>query len=266
MSAVLEARRLFARHPRAEMDSLRDVSLEVDSGEILALVGPNGSGKSTLLACLAGALRPRRGLVLLNGLDLCHTPARQRARHLARLPQEPVCPEGLSVEELVRLGRHSHRSFLSGLERPDLSAVREALRTMDLLELKDRPVLRLSGGERRRAWIALAIAQQAPLLLLDEPTASLDLRHQIESTGLLVDVNRSRGTTIVVALHDMQQAARIAHRVALIHRGRIYAVGRPEEVLTPEALRDVFAVKTRATFGQDVRIDVLGPADPVRGL
>lgn len=264
---LLAARDLHLRHPRSERDAVRDLHLELIEGEILALVGPNGSGKSTALAGLARSLRPRSGDVALGPQKIWHLSQKAFSRCVARLPQEPSCPDGLTVEELVRTGRHPHLRAFSAPGPADRSAVREALRWLDLEDLKGRSVSHLSGGERRRAWLAMALCQGARVLLLDEPTASLDLKHQCEVLDLLAHINRERGVTLGVVLHDLERAAQLAHRVAVLHRGRLYAVGTPRECLTREMFLDVFGVDTRITEEDGtLRLRVLGPGDATRSL
>ncbi len=266
-AALLEAERVSLRHPQADRDAVRDVSLTVAAGEIVALVGPNGSGKSTLLAGLAREIAPRAGRIRFDGQPLERLARRRLAKRVARLPQDPAVPEGLTVEALVANGRHPHVGALAPLGAGDRLAIRTALSAMDLGDLRARKVETLSGGERRRAWIGMVLAQEPELLLLDEPTAALDLRHQWEVLDLLARANRERGLTIVVSLHDLEQAAGLAHRLAILHRGRLYACGPPERCLGEEMLRDVFAVDTRITK-EDGRIGirVRGPGDPLRSL
>jgi iron complex transport system ATP-binding protein len=267
VSAALRAERVHLRHAGAERDSVRDVSLAVEPGEVLALVGPNGSGKSTLLAGFARDLVPRSGRVLLDGRDVWKLPRRAFARAVARLPQDPAYPEGLRVEALVATGRYAHRGALLPLGPADRRAIREALGALDLADLRLRAVETLSGGERRRAWLAMVLAQGAGTLLLDEPTASLDVRQQWEVLLLLGRLNRERGTTLVVSLHDLEQAAAVAQRVAVLHRGRLYDVGAPERCIRPEMLRDVFGVDADVSKDDGfLRIRVRGPADPLRSL
>lgn len=266
-AVLLEARRIHLRHPRGERDVVRDLSIGVRRGEVLALVGPNGSGKSTTLAALGGALLPRSGAVLLDGAPVFARGRRAFARRVARLPQAPVCPEGLTVAELVLCGRHPHRALLETPRSEDRQAVGDAVRRVGLAELRHRRVETLSGGERRRAWLAMVLAQRAELLLLDEPTAALDLRQQHEVLELLADVNHTQGTSVVLVLHDLEHAARIAHRVAVLHRGRLYQVDSPRACIVPEMLRDVFGVAARIEIDAGrlcVRVD--GPADPARRL
>jgi iron complex transport system ATP-binding protein len=267
VTALLEADRLHLRHAGAERDAVRDVTLRVERGEIVALVGPNGSGKSTLLAGLAREIAPRAGMVRFDGVELRHWPRRKLARRMARLPQEPAVPEGLTVEALVRNGRHPHVGAFGAHGEDDLRAQRDALAAMDLLDLRARSLETLSGGERRRAWLAMVLAQEPELLLLDEPTAALDLRHQWDVLALLGRINRERGLTLVVSLHDLEQAAALAHRVAVMHRGRLYAAGAPGRLLAADTLRDVFAVDARVSCDDGaLAIRVCGPSDPLRSL
>lgn len=267
MTIALEAQRLHVRHPGIDRDALRDVSLAVVTGEILALVGPNGSGKSTLLRTLGRELDAREGAVLLDGRALSTLPRRWLARRLARLPQDPQGPEGFTVESLVRTGRHPHIAYFARHDEGDERVVAEALDAVELADLRSRPLASLSGGERRRAWLAMALAQEPEFLLLDEPTTALDLRHQYELIDLLRRINRERGTTIVLSLHDLEHAAHVADRIAVLSRGRLYAVGTPQEVLTEETLLDVFRVSTRIRVEEgSLSLRVLGPGDPIRSF
>ncbi len=266
-SATLTAADLHFRHPRQPHDALRDVDLELFPGEILALVGPNGSGKSTLLAALARDVEPRRGEVRLDGVDAWRWRRRSFACRVARLPQEPRCPDGLTVEALVASGRHPHRRWLAPPSPADRRAVAEALAWMGLEDLRSRAVTTLSGGERRRVWLAVVFAQDAPVLLLDEPAASLDLRQRWEVLALLQRLNRERGTTIAVVLHDLEEAAWLAHRVAVVQRGRLYETGSPAATITPAMLLDVYGVRAEVrNDGEGLALRVLGPGDPSRPM
>jgi iron complex transport system ATP-binding protein len=268
VSPHLEARGLHLRHPGAERDAVRDLYLQVERGEILCLVGPNGSGKSTTLSGLARELRPRAGELRLLGRDAWAIPRREFARRVARLPQEPLCPEGLTVEALVAGGRNPHVRFLAGFEQADRQALHDALSAMDLDAVRHRAVETLSGGERRRAFLAMVLCQQAEILLLDEPTAALDVRHQWEVLELLARINRERGVTLVVVLHDLETAARFAHRLAVFYRGRLYQCAPPSQTLLPEMLLDVFHVAAEVVIesGGARRVIVKQPADPLRNL
>ncbi|MGD9526463.1 MAG: ABC transporter ATP-binding protein [Dehalococcoidia bacterium] len=217
---------------------LHEVDLDVRRGEVLGVVGPNGSGKSTLLRVLAGIRRPLAGTVHVGGTDLHTLPARARARRLALVGQEEELPADLRAGELVALGRLPHRPPWAGGDAAERVAVEAALAAVDLQGIADRPVERLSGGERRRVLLARGLAQDAELLMLDEPTNHLDVRHQL---GLL-DLVRRLGRTVVLTLHDLHLAARSCDRVVVLHDGRAVATGPPHEVLTRERVRAVFGV------------------------
>jgi iron complex transport system ATP-binding protein len=247
---------------------VRDLHLSVARGELVCLVGPNGSGKSTTLAGLGRELRPRRGEVRLSGVEVWSFGRREFSRRVARLPQEPRCPDGLTVQELVAAGRHPHLPLLGGWRPADREALEEALRAMELGDLRYRPMETLSGGERRRAWLAMVLCQQAEILLLDEPTNGLDIRHQWEVIELLRRFKKERGATLVVVLHDLEQAARLADRLAVFYRGRLYEDAPPASAMTPEMLLDVFHVATQVKTESDggPRIVVERAADPLRNL
>ncbi len=219
------------------------LSLQIELGTITALVGPNGSGKSTLLRALARLIAPRSGAVYLDGRAIASLPTREVARRLAVLPQGPETPEELTVGELVEQGRYPHAGPLRMLREQDHAAITEALAQSNLLELRHRRLDSLSGGERQRAWIALALAQATPVLLLDEPTTFLDVSHQLEVLTLIQQLNRSQGKTIILVLHDLNQAARFAGRMIVLHQGRIVADGSPRDVLTTDLLAQVFQVQ-----------------------
>ncbi|MDO7880828.1 ABC transporter ATP-binding protein [Salinibacterium soli] len=227
---------------RTVVDSL---DLAVAPGAITAIVGANGSGKSTLLKALARLIPTRSGRVLLDGADIHRMPPKQVARTLGLLPQGPVAPEGIAVADLVGRGRHPHQRLLATWTSHDYEAVASALEATGIADLADRAVDELSGGQRQRAWIAMALAQETDILLLDEPTTFLDVAHQIEVLDLLTDLNRSRGTTIVMVLHDLNLASRYSDQLVAMRDGRIHAVGAPVEVVTAELVREVFGLESR---------------------
>jgi iron complex transport system ATP-binding protein len=199
-------------------------------------VGANACGKSTLLRSMSRLLSPRAGQVLLDGRAVHRMPAKELARTLGLLPQSPIAPEGISVADLVGRGRHPHQGIFSRWSREDDAAVAAALEATRTTALAERPVDELSGGQRQRVWIAMALAQQTDLLLLDEPTTFLDVSHQIEVLDLLTDLNRARGTTVVMVLHDLNLAARY---------GRVHAAGAPADVLTEANVQAVFGLECR---------------------
>ncbi|MFC9427040.1 ABC transporter ATP-binding protein [Streptomyces sp. NPDC056987] len=227
---------------RVVIDSL---DLAVPPGRITVIVGANACGKSTLLRSMSRLLAPRAGRVVLDGREVHRLPAKELARTLGLLPQSPVAPEGITVGDLVGRGRHPHQGVFSRWSERDDAAVASALDATHTTELADRAVDELSGGQRQRVWIAMALAQQTDLLLLDEPTTFLDASHQIEVLDLLTDLNQARGTTIVMVLHDLNLAARYADHLIALAAGRLHAVGTPAEVLTRENVRAVFGLDSR---------------------
>lgn len=222
---------------------LRDVSLALEAGERVALVGPNGAGKSTLLRVLAGTLKPAAGWVELGGIPLSDLDRAEVARRLAVVPQQTALPFAMRVEEVVALGRLPHEAPLRGPRPADRAAVAAAIERVGLGHLLGRDARELSLGERQLVLLALAVAQEAPVLLLDEPTVHLDLRHQVEAMELLRDLNERDGTALVAVLHDLGLAAHFFPRLVVIDHGRIVADGPPGEVLTDERIRDVFGVE-----------------------
>ncbi|KKX33291.1 ABC transporter ATP-binding protein [Rhizobium sp. LC145] len=224
---------------------LEGLDLEVPPGRITTIVGANACGKSTLLRAMSRLLSPRQGHVLLDGKSIHRMPPRQLARTLGLLPQSPIAPEGIIVADLVSRGRHPHHGVLSRWTRGDDEAVAAALEATKTAALASRPVDELSGGQRQRVWIAMALAQRTDLLLLDEPTTFLDISHQIEVLDLLTDLNQTRGTTIVMVLHDLNLAARYADYLVAMAGGRLHVCGKPEDVLTEENVRHVFGLESR---------------------
>jgi len=219
---------------------VEDLTVTIPEGRITVIVGANACGKSTLLRGLARLLKPRCGVVLLDGEDIQRRPTKEVATRLGILPQQPIAPEGITVADLVARGRHPHQRWLRQFSSEDESAVDLALAAAGITELSDRCVDELSGGQRQRVWIALALAQGTPLMLLDEPTTFLDLAHQVEVLDLLARLNMTEGRTIVAVLHDLNLACRYAHHLVAMADGAIAAEGRPGEVITPEMVRAVF--------------------------
>jgi len=221
---------------------LRDVSLRVEPGERVALIGPNGAGKSTLLRVVAGVLRPNAGRVELGGEQVAAMDRGTVARRLAVVPQQTALPFSMKVEEVVALGRLPHEDALRGARPADRAAVAAAVDRVGLGGLLGRDARELSLGERQLVLLALAVAQAAPTLLLDEPTVHLDLRHQVEAMELMRDLNERDGTTLITVLHDLALAAHFFPRLVLLDHGRLVADGPPAEVLTDTRIREVFGV------------------------
>ena len=221
------------------------LDLDVAEGELTAIIGANGCGKSTLLRGLTRQLAPRAGSIEVLGRDAARVSARDYARTVALLPQHPVAPEGMTVAQLVARGRHPHRGLLGGRAAGDDAAIASALERTDLVELADREAGTLSGGQRQRAWLALVLAQQTPVVLLDEPTSYLDLSHQVEVLDLVRALPDPRGggrATVVAVLHELNLAARSADHIVAMAAGRVVAQGTPGEVIVPEVLAEVFGL------------------------
>jgi iron complex transport system ATP-binding protein len=219
------------------------LSLAVPDGLVTVIVGANACGKSTLLRGLARLLVPRKGRVVLDGKAISEQPSRTVARRLGMLPQAPLAPEGITVRDLVARGRHPHQNWWQQWSEDDAVAVEDALRATGTTALADRNVDELSGGQRQRVWIAMAVAQETDLLLLDEPTTYLDIAHQLEVLELVRTLNEERGRTIVMVLHDLNLACRYAHHIVAMREGRVVAEGPPTGVVTAELLREVFHVE-----------------------
>jgi iron complex transport system ATP-binding protein len=221
------------------------LDLRLPPGRVTTIVGANACGKSTLLKSMARLLAPTSGQVLLDGKAIHRMPTKQVARVLGLLPQSPVAPDGIAVSDLVSRGRHPHQGALARWTRADDDAVARALEATDTAHLADRHVDELSGGQRQRVWIAMALAQETDVLLLDEPTTFLDISHQIDVLDLLTDLNRQRGTTVAMVLHDLNLAARYADHLVAMAGGRVVAAGYPGEVLTEDIVREVFGLDSR---------------------
>lgn len=224
---------------------VQDLTLELLAGKVTVIVGANACGKSTLLRGLARLLKPSAGVVSLDGKDIHSLSTRAVARTLGLLPQTPVAPDGITVADLVGRGRYPHQGWFRQWTNDDDVAVASALEATDTLELADRYVDELSGGQRQRVWIAMALAQQTDILLLDEPTTFLDVTHQVEVLDLITDLNRRDGTTVAIVLHDLNLAARYADHLIAMTDGRIAAQGSPAEVVTEETVTSVFGLQCR---------------------
>lgn len=243
MTPTLAAERLSAGY--GDRLVIEQLDLIVPPGGVTAIVGANACGKSTLLRSMSRLLAPKAGQVVLDGKAVHRMPAKQLARTLGLLPQSPIAPDGITVADLVGRGRHPHQAVFSRWSAQDELAVAEALEATDAVDLADRAVDELSGGQRQRVWIAMVLAQRTELLLLDEPTTFLDVSHQVEVLDLLIDLNRSRGTTIVMVLHDLNLAARYADHLIAMADGGIHAVGEPSDVLSEATVRAVFGLDSR---------------------
>lgn len=220
-----------------------NLELRIPKGQITVFIGSNGCGKSTLLRSLARLLKPQEGTVVLDGNEIARLSGKEIARRLAILPQGPLAPEGLTVQQLVKQGRYPYQSFLQQWSREDERMVRRALEVTGMSDLAERAIDSLSGGQRQRAWIAMTLAQNTPTILLDEPTTFLDMKHQIEILDLLFELNETEHRTIAMVLHDINLACRYAHHLIAVKEGTIRAQGAPAEIVNEHLLRDVFEME-----------------------
>jgi len=222
---------------------IADLSVDVLDGRITAIVGPNACGKSTLLRGFARLLKPSGGQVILDGHDIGSLHTKEVARRLGLLPQTSIAPEGITVADLVSRGRFPHQKVLRQWSRSDDEAVAEAMRCTGVCELSGRLVDELSGGQRQRVWVAMVLAQQTPLVLLDEPTTYLDIAHQVELLDLFAMLNREQDRTVVAVLHDLNHACRYADQIIAMKSGSIVAQGDPKSVITEELVEAVYGLK-----------------------
>ncbi|MBO1000135.1 ABC transporter ATP-binding protein [Bacillus sp. SD075] len=227
---------------------INDMNIEIPKGEITVFIGANGCGKSTLLRSVARLLKPQSGSVLLEGKAISTMSSKDVARKMAILPQSPVAPEGLTVYQLVKQGRYPYQSWLKQWSSVDEEKVRKAIEATNLTDLKDQAVDELSGGQKQRAWIAMTLAQDTDVILLDEPTTYLDMTHQIEILDLLFDLNEFENRTIVMVLHDLNLACRYADNLVALKDGAIHAQGRPEDIITTELVQRVFSMECQISF------------------
>ncbi len=239
MISRLQAEAVTLRYDERTISS--DLSLAIPDASFSAIVGPNACGKSTLLRALSRLLAPASGRVVLDGRTIADFPTTEVARRLGLLPQSAIAPEGITVSDLVARGRFPHQSFLRQWSQTDEKAVGEAMRATQVSELSERLVDQLSGGQRQRVWIAMVLAQETPILLLDEPTTFPDIAHQIELLDLLTELN-ARGRTIVTVLHDLNQACRYASHLVAMKDGAILAQGKPSEIADAKLVERVFGL------------------------
>lgn len=225
-----------------------ELNIEIPKGKITVMIGGNGCGKSTLLRSMARLLQPKSGEVVLDGNVIAKMNTKEVAKQMAILPQGPITPEGLSVYQLVKLGRYPHQGLFKQWTQDDEKAVNKALEDTNLTDLKDQSVDELSGGQRQRAWIAMTLAQDTELLLLDEPTTYLDMTHQIDILDLLFELNEKDQRTIVMVLHDLNLACRYADHIVAIKDKQVYQSGQPEDIITCDLVHHVFGMNCDVTY------------------
>ena len=232
-------------------DIVKDLNLDIPKGKITTIIGSNGCGKSTILKTIARIIQPKSGDIFVNNINIKDQSPKELAKAVAVLPQSPQAPSGLTVEELIAYGRFPHQKGFGKMRKEDNDIVTWALQSTGIEEFRDRSIEALSGGQRQRAWIAMALAQQTDILILDEPTTYLDLAHQLEILKLLEELNRKQGTTIVMVIHELNNAARFADHMIGVKKGKVICQGSAEEVMTKENLKELFNID--AEIVQDPR-------------
>ncbi|MGW0608867.1 ABC transporter ATP-binding protein [Streptomyces sp. NPDC002640] len=238
----------------------RELSVEIPDNSFTVIVGPNACGKSTLLRALSRMLRPSEGRVLLDGEVIQSLPAKKVARTLGLLPQSSVAPDGITVADLVARGRYPHQGLLRQWSPQDERVVQESMERTGVAELAERYVDELSGGQRQRVWIAMALAQETPLLLLDEPTTYLDIQHQLDVLDLCAELHEEHGRTLVAVLHDLNHAARYATHLIALRGGEVVAEGAPGEVVTAELVERVFGIRCQVIADPETGTPLVVPA------
>ncbi|WP_217254337.1 ABC transporter ATP-binding protein [Streptomyces sp. AC602_WCS936] len=237
-----------------------ELSVEIPDNSFTVIVGPNACGKSTLLRALSRMLKPTQGRVLLDGSVIQSMPAKQVARTLGLLPQSSIAPDGITVGDLVGRGRYPHQGILRQWSTEDERVVQESMAQTGISELADRYVDELSGGQRQRVWIAMALAQQTPLLLLDEPTTYLDIQHQIDVLDLCAELHEEQGRTLVAVLHDLNHAARYATHLIALRGGEIIAEGAPKDIVTADLVERVFGLRCQVIDDPETGTPLVVPA------
>lgn len=223
--------------------ALQDANLQIYDGEIVTIIGPNGSGKSTLIKAMSRCLKPKEGQILLDGMNINKIPTKVISRKMAILPQVKNVSGDITVESLVSYGRYPHLRFGKRLNKSDYETVDWAIEKTGLTSIRKQNVITLSGGERQRAWIAMALAQKPEILILDEPTTYLDISYQLEVLELIKQLNESLGITVVMVLHDLNQAARYSDKIYVLNQGLIYKYGEPSKIINSELLNHIFRIE-----------------------
>ncbi len=240
---ILKAENLETCYEKSTV--FKDINFSVEEGEITTIIGPNGCGKSTLLKTIGRIIKQKNGDVLLKGININQLNTKKIAQDLALLPQNPTAPQEIKVEELISYGRFPHCKKISKLTAKDREIIEWAMEITKVMDYRDREIGSLSGGQRQKVWLAMALAQETDVLLLDEPTTYLDMSHQLEVLKIVDQLNREKRCTIVMVLHDINHAARFSHKIVAMKAGKIIAEGKPTEVITKDVLKKVFNIDAR---------------------
>ncbi|WAA09186.1 ABC transporter ATP-binding protein [Fervidibacillus albus] len=233
---------------------LHHLNLHITKGKITTIIGPNGSGKSTLLKTIGRILKKEKGKIFLQEQDMQKMPTKEIAKRLAILSQSPAAPLQLKVEELISFGRYPHRKNINRLSTKDMEIMEWAMDVTNTLNFRNRELGELSGGQRQRVWLAMALAQETDILLLDEPTTYLDMAHQLEVLKIIQNLNVKHGATIVMVLHDINHAARFSHNMIAMKKGKIIDNGPPSKIMTPKILKEVFDIEAKIIRDEDLGV------------
>ena len=242
-----------------------NMNLSIPKGKINIIIGANGCGKSTLLKSIARIIKPKSGEILINGKNIKSQKERHLATQVAFLPQGPVCPSGLKVKELVAFGRFPHQKLIGGLRTHDKDIIQWAIEETGLLDFADREVENLSGGQRQRAWIAMTLAQETDIIMLDEPTTYLDMSYQLEVLQVLEKLNKEKNITIVMVLHELNNACRFASNIIGLKKGKIICKGIPKEAITKESLKEIYGIDVKLQLSENKSYPLCLDYELIRG-
>lgn len=235
---------------------IENMNLSIPSGEISIIIGANGCGKSTLLKTIARVIKPKSGDIFINGKNIREQKEKHLAAQVAFLPQGPVCPPGLTVKELIAFGRFPHQKLMGGLKSHDKDIIQWAMEETELKEYADREIGNLSGGQRQRAWIAMTLAQETDIIMLDEPTTYLDMSYQLEVLKVLERLNRNKKITVVIVLHELNNACRFASNIIGLKQGSLICQGTPVDVITKESLKEIYGIDARLQLSENKQYPV----------
>ena len=248
-----------------ENKALKNISIDIEAKKVTALIGPSGCGKSTFLKTLARINKPKAGEIFINKKDIKKINEKNIAKEVAFLPQGPVCPSGLTVRELVAFGRFPHQKMIGGLTSYDKEIIDWAIEETGLSEFADRGVENLSGGQRQRAWIAMTLAQETEIIMLDEPTTYLDMSYQLEVLEVLEKLNKEKNITVVIVLHELNNACRFADNIIGFKKGKVICEGKPLDVITKENLKKIYGIEANLTISEDGQYPICMEYDLFRG-
>ena len=235
---------------------IENMNLSIPSGEISIIIGANGCGKSTLLKTIARVIKPKSGDIFINGKNIREQKEKHLAAQVAFLPQGPVCPPGLTVKELIAFGRFPHQKLMGGLKSHDKDIIQWAMEETELEEYADREIGNLSGGQRQRAWIAMTLAQETDIIMLDEPTTYLDMSYQLEVLKVLERLNKNKKITVVIVLHELNNACRFASNIIGLKQGNLICQGTPVDVITKESLKEIYGIDARLQLSENKQYPV----------